>query len=324
MPGELLLRTPGAVFEHCSVAFERTDDDNEWLEQRRVNGIGASEVPALLGLSQTSAIEILAAKRGVLPDSFKRDTEQMRWGRRLEPQVLEEFSRFHVSSGWVSPNSFSFLSNKYPLYATPDGWSSDALESFFLSLELKCTGRGWLYADGVPPHVMIQVQSQLAVTGAERGVLVVFEGLKIRTREIARDERMIGEIVSVVERFWNIVKYEEPLIEDAWIRGTSEERRALNMLVKESASESKPTIKLPGERAIALLDEIERMKAVKARADERQRIAEAKLLSMTGGSSIAELDDKRTLTVTSVTMPPKQMGEYTYTRLSVRKPRRKE
>lgn len=66
---------------------------DEWLEARRA-GVTASEVAAVLGLSKyESPRSLYHRKRGEIPD--EDDNDAMKWGRRLEAPIADEFADRH-------------------------------------------------------------------------------------------------------------------------------------------------------------------------------------------------------------------------------------
>lgn len=104
-----------AFTELLPPAADRTE---QWHE-RRVVGVTASEVAAILGLSPyDSPFNVWHRKAGTLPPDHS-DNEQMRWGRRLEDAICAEFSEQHPDLHVVKLGLCASVQRPWQL-ATPD------------------------------------------------------------------------------------------------------------------------------------------------------------------------------------------------------------
>lgn len=91
---------------------------DEWLAERR-KGIGASEIPVVLGLSPWgSPYELFYQKRGVVDGEF--DNEAMEMGRDLEEVILRRFAREHPDM-LVFPGALYHHPDRPWQLSTPDG-----------------------------------------------------------------------------------------------------------------------------------------------------------------------------------------------------------
>lgn len=163
-------------------------------------GIGASEVPAILGLSPWSTpVGVWLEKVGLIP--AKGSTGPMRTGTALEAAIIgltaqiveEKVTRNHVRvphPRWP----------EVPLYATPDGYTRRR----WAVVEVKLVGRSWAdWTDGPPPYVQAQVQAQLAChPKAVAGIVGALVGSDLRTFELARDPEMVDAIETDVADWW--------------------------------------------------------------------------------------------------------------------------
>jgi len=218
-----------------------------WL-QRRALGFGASDVPSLLvamGKRDISAapkyiadraratnrtrghVRIIAEKAGIV-EPLKVGTAAEK-GTARERELLETWRTmltrgvyYDDCESLIVPGSvrhadvgmrcaMPWLDRHEPrLTATLDGWACDVLDQE-LAIELKCSASErrelpWYWAD--------QLQAQLAVTGAEWGVLVCGEMWSawhgndgpIRVWPVYRDERAIAEIRMSVCDGWTEVE----------------------------------------------------------------------------------------------------------------------
>lgn len=181
-----------------------TEDRADWLAKRR-QGIGASDAAGVLGVSPWSSPVSLFADK-VLGEQ-ESDTEIMRWGRKLEPLILEAFAE--ESEREVMPDGRLLRSTRWPfLQCTLDGIQSR--EGATASVE--CKNTRMRLTDGVPEHYWIQMQHQLAVTGYRWGSFAVLVmGSEFFWCDVERDDAFIEEtLVPACSAFWERVGNEGP------------------------------------------------------------------------------------------------------------------
>lgn len=182
----------------------------EWVAKREaMHGIGGSEAAAVFSLSPyMSAYELYLIKRGEAPP--KEETEAMRWGRRLESAVAEEYADrygrtlrkiddFHPSDKYP----FMFASTDRVIDGDPrglGGYEGKAL-SGFTKLD-----------DGVPEHIWIQVQHYYAVMVEIRwfDVAMLIGGQRLECREIERDNEAIEMLVDGERELMRRVELGDP------------------------------------------------------------------------------------------------------------------
>lgn len=148
-----------------------------WVAERR-SYVGASDVPAILGLSPFgSAYDVALQKRGLAGADLM--TEAQRWGHYHEPAIAAEYQRRFPE---VTLEQVGTLPHpKYSwLRATVDRLVHQPT-GVVHPLEIKSTSEHLGYAwgdeetDAVPQHVVVQAQVQLMVLGlpfAHAAVLV--------------------------------------------------------------------------------------------------------------------------------------------------------
>lgn len=171
---------------------ERTGPEHpEWFEARRA-GVTASEIAAVLGLSPwESPFSLYWRKRGVLgpPD----DNDGMRWGRRLEPVVLEHFEECHPDLIVTRPGLLAHRDRPWQM-ASLDGL---ALSKFYDSgpvavVEAKTTESweswGAELSDEIPSYYRAQVLWQMDVAGVEEAWVPVAKGRQYREYVVFYDE----------------------------------------------------------------------------------------------------------------------------------------
>lgn len=188
--------------------------DRAWFE-RRLDGFGASEAAATVGISRWRSTRALVEEKGrrIIPDPDAPQRLRLRLGQELEP-ILREHAWEKASERFgpqPRPRSMSHLYRMpgYPfITANVDGFIGDAL------LELKTDEWGyepWGDEGGdpmhvVPPYYLVQVQHALAATRRLRALLFVQIGLHDqKLYVIPRDEDYIADLVETEAGQWATV-----------------------------------------------------------------------------------------------------------------------
>jgi putative phage-type endonuclease len=205
-------------------------DRAEWLEVRKT-GIGGSDAAAAVGLSPyKSPLELWLEKTGRDAALQKPDptdtTEPVYWGTLLEPIVAAAYTR--QTGNRVRKINAVLQHPAHPfMLANLDREVVGA--SGVQILECKTAGEhgAWLWRDGVPEHVQLQVQHQLAVTGKQAAdVAVLLCGQRLAVHRIVRDDELIGRLIRLEARFWEYVTQDTPPPAD----GSDSAGRALRCL----------------------------------------------------------------------------------------------
>ncbi|HQS03777.1 MAG TPA: YqaJ viral recombinase family protein [Halothiobacillus sp.] len=211
-----------------------------WLDVRRT-GIGSSDAAAAVGVSPyQSPLELWMVKTGRTerleqPDSDD-DTSPVYWGHLLEPIVARAYER---RSGNKVRRVNAVLQHPNPDYP----WMLANIDREVIGqpevqiLECKTTGAfaAKLWDHGVPEHVQVQVQHQLAVTGkAAADVAVLIAGQTLRIHRIERDEGLITDLIQLEKHFWRFVETDTPPPAD----GSDSSDRALHALFPHDHGES--------------------------------------------------------------------------------------
>ncbi|WP_353107773.1 lambda-exonuclease family protein [Gordonia sp. (in: high G+C Gram-positive bacteria)] len=182
-------------------------DEIKWLLQRR-EGIGASETAAILGMGRWTGqtqYGVWLDKTGQVPLSTAK-TEAMELGHILEP-VIRDTAASRL--GFEVRTIGGLASRERP-------WQRASLDAVLLvpgdgpiPLEVKNTSQylaeQWS-DDQVPDAAELQLQHQLAVTGAPYGYVAgMIGGSRIVTRRVDRDQELIDTIIREEEAFWSHV-----------------------------------------------------------------------------------------------------------------------
>lgn len=189
-------------------------DRADWLKRRR-QGLGGSDVPAILGLSSfSSPWSIWANKVGLLSDS--ESTQRQRIGQRMELVLAEEF---HDATGLYVVGEQMELTHPEHSWrrCTLDGLVAESPNSSIDEAvgltEFKTDGRfGW--PEGPPANVRCQTLWGLHVSGLLRAwIVVMFAGFRVEIHTVDMDEEALADVAFMVERaaeFWQLVVTGEP------------------------------------------------------------------------------------------------------------------
>jgi putative phage-type endonuclease len=202
----------------------------------RQAGVGASDAGAICGLSPwKGALTVWLEKTGRLrPQPRDTEAEWLRWGRRLETVMVDEFQE---QRGLVVDLCGSWHERMGSPWqrATLDGvvfedavQGDDVMASALAVLELKTSSwRSPLsWADGPPKVYAVQVQHQLMVTDLSVAYLAVLhDGSRFVVHEVERDEDAISTLDEIEREFWRCVGRDEPPPADSR-RGTEAAVRA--------------------------------------------------------------------------------------------------
>ena len=176
--------------------------DRQWHEWRS-QGIGASDVPAIMGVSSfASPWSLWAEKTGRVGRSAT--TQRQRIGQVLEgaiAQLFHEETGLHVAGEqtWCTHREHKWARATVDGFALPE--HADTIDDALGVVEIKTDGApSW---DGVPPRIYAQVQWQLFVTDMPRAwVAVLHSGFTFRVHEVLRSNEAIAQMFEQAERFW--------------------------------------------------------------------------------------------------------------------------
>lgn len=183
--------------------IDRDDVARElWLARRR-NGIGGSEVAAVLGRSPfASPLEIYVRK---IERAENGDRPELRRGRLLEPGVLAWLGEeLQVP---VEPVPIELQPIPHPTaefaFASPDGLVDD---DGIAEAKTSRSREGWGEpgSDCIPAHYLMQAQWELACTGRDFAwVPVLFGGLDFALYAVERHDRLIDRLLNQVGEWWD-------------------------------------------------------------------------------------------------------------------------
>ena len=189
-----------------AVAEFHQDDREAWL-QNRAGGVGASDVPTILGVSKfrdATRANLLKQKAGLLkrPD-LAQTSDKVRFGQLCEDAILqlyrERTNRRAEPCGWA----FRSRDVEY-LTCTPDGLEFTSRGLGLVELKFVSSGAShdWVKGQKGPETYWWQVQHQLLVTGMPYGRLVGMVDGELHHLLVEPDKRAFDRILTETESFW--------------------------------------------------------------------------------------------------------------------------
>lgn len=181
-----------------------------WHADRRAT-IGASDAPIITGDSPWGDLLTLFAVKSGIVDPPDIDTPQTKWGLRLESVVAEWFTETyglelvkddtrprHPKHPWMATSldrrvvgENALVEIKTARFATDEWGQQDTAE--------------------IPAHYIVQVQHEMAVTGADTCyVAVLFGGSDPRRYIVPRDEALIASLIELEAEFMECVRTGTP------------------------------------------------------------------------------------------------------------------
>ena len=176
----------------------------EWLEDRQ-NGVGGSDVGAVLGLNKYKSTYTLWAEKTGLLHTEEVDNESMRIGRDLEDYVAKRF--MEATGHTVVTSDYSFQSKVHPfMLANVDRLLTD--EPCGLECKTASALTRYDFENGdIPPSYYCQCMHYMAVTGLKKWyIAILVMGKGFYWFEIKRDEEEIKALIEAEEDFWNKVQ----------------------------------------------------------------------------------------------------------------------
>lgn len=289
-----------------------------WIAGRN-SGVGASESSALFGLSPWESLYSLwARKTGRLPPE-EIAGEWIEWGTLLEEPIAK---RYEAKTGRKVWQGGPYCVAQHPeiecMRATPDRFvleAPDRPDDGILQIKNTNAFMGHDWNDGVPMHVQVQVQHEMACTGrAWASVAVLIGGAEFRYFDVERNPDFIAELERQCVDFWGYVQRDEaPAIDGS--------TRTLETIKKLNPLDTGETVRLPGE-STEWFDALESAKAATKIAEAAKTEAESRLRAAIGPATFGILPDGRTLSLktTSVAGRVQEVQPYSFRTLrSVKK-----
>lgn len=189
------------------IKLEAAMDRERWLMDRR-SRLGATDVSAILGINPyKTAYEVWLDKKGLLPAWEGNDATRL--GQMLEPVLLDAAESMWARDEGMERNVV-VKHDCLPIAATLDGWLNGPEEV----VEIKTAGLtnefaelghwGEAGTDQIPNWYLVQVQTQLLCTEAERArMLALISGRGLVDYEVKRDPEIGNVIGETCARWWH-------------------------------------------------------------------------------------------------------------------------
>lgn len=177
----------------------------------RRQGIGGSDMPIILGLSNyKTPYQLYLEKIGEADDSFE-ETPLQYWGNQLEEVIRQEFAK---RNNVVVETPDTLV---HPFYDFMLGNLDGFVPSLNAVLEVKCSNQfmasewGDLGSDTIPMQYLVQVAHYCAVTNADCAyIAVLIGGWDYREYKYVRDLGLEESIIDAAKTFWKCVQDRTP------------------------------------------------------------------------------------------------------------------
>lgn len=250
----------------------------DWLAARR-RGVGASDVPAIVGVSPyASALSVWIDKTRPPEED---DSEVLTYGREMEGAVLARFARESGKCLGSHPLAI-WRSERWPwMFCTPDAWCCDENSGVEAKTILPY---GW---DGeLPTSWELQAQAQMAVMGWDRVYIPTYDGgRRFQVFEVERDQGTIGEIADLTKSFWDMVE-----------SGTMPEPGHLDAQALSRYFPPVDAVMVLSDEDVATIDRIRHLTTIREIYDEELETAKNRLRARLGSATAGEKDGEMLVT----------------------------
>jgi putative phage-type endonuclease len=200
----------------CLCGNEKAWDESACQEcikwkKDRVNYIGASEVPAVLGIdSFCTPLKLWGIKTGLVEQDDLADNEAVEWGMRLERLVSKKFAEKHNVK--LIAYKKRYISDEHPFISCElDNIISGTDELVEIKTVNAWAWKSWEKPDELPEKVIAQVMTQLGLSDRKVGwVACLCGGQKYIEKRIEFDQEFYNSIIEKVVVFWEMVQNKTP------------------------------------------------------------------------------------------------------------------
>lgn len=278
-----------------AVVIENVRENRQAWLRARMQGIGASDSPKILGLSSWGGPISVYLEKTSDPDAIDdpEPSEAAELGLELEAWALRKCAEELGASSWALDGNL-YRSEGLPwLQATIDGWIErhEVTRTDREDAEVKTTAFEERWGGEPPPDVLCQMQHQMAVRGTSRELLIVVfrvSGKRYRL-EVERDDEFIEKtLLPALERFQDRVERRDPTGLELDAREAT--GKALARLFPQDPSVA-PRV-LPGE-AMEWADELISVREQVKILEERKTGFQNKLRAAIGDAGRGVLPDGR-------------------------------
>lgn len=261
--------------------------DEDWLKHR-VEGIGASEAGAILGVSPwKTPLQVFLEKSGQVPS--QKASPRMKWGLKLERLIAEDYAE---ESGLplAKPKRVCYLERSPWMLASLDYWvPQDRVVEIKTVSPFGKDGFGEDESDQVPEHYALQCQQQMACSGLERADLVALYlgSYTVHVFHLVRNQDLIDKLEDAEWEFMQRVKRGDMPLPD-WTHPSTAEILAL---LEPTAGE----VAVLGDAELAMADEYQRLGEESRAMEAKRKELKARLILAMGEAAEGDLPDGRTV-----------------------------
>lgn len=177
----------------------------------RMGFIGASEVPAILGLDPfCTPLKLWSVKSGLCDPDDLSDNEAVEWGTRLERIVSAKFAEKHEVK--IIAYKKRFVHKHYSYFSCElDNIIAGTDELVEIKTVNAWAWKAWEKPDELPEKVIAQVMAQLGLSERKVGwVACLCGGQKYIEKRIEFDADFFQDICDKVYEFWKLVEAKTP------------------------------------------------------------------------------------------------------------------
>jgi predicted phage-related endonuclease len=168
-------------------------------QELRQNGIGASEIPILAGLSDFATLNDLYNRK--VNGNMFTGNEATRIGTHFEKPFFEYLRKYHFEGLTLQRNTGIYLAaNNAPHFTTPDGFVTSILHTKPDVLELKISG---YFSKKKCDAAAAQCQYTMHLLGLDTAYICVLQGTKVDIIKVPHDEHEGERLVELARDFWN-------------------------------------------------------------------------------------------------------------------------
>lgn len=259
---------------------------DEQLEARRQT-LGASEIPAVIGISPyKGAFELWLEKRGLV-EGRSAETPWQAWGLKMEPVIAEAYQEYLLNEHGVAAilrgdGRTSLQISGRPWSCTPDRLVDDlkAQEQWGVDFKQSRYGEGYGQpgTEDVPAHVYAQCQWSMLVADRQRwDVAALIGGSDFRVYHLMRNGSFILALLSAATVFWkHVTDGTEPPMD-----GSSAAKRYLQERFPEEVLGA-PLPVMDDAATLTLVQELRLVRAEEKRAEERRATLENQIKRIIG------------------------------------------
>lgn len=269
----------------AGLVMQPFETEAEWLAAR-THGIGGSDSASLFDVNPyKSHFELWAEKSHLIERSFE-ESEAMWWGKALEPFIADRYTEV-TGRQLVDHGRYTmFRSPVFDyLFCTPDREIvGDPRGLGWLSIKNVTQFKAGDWEEEAPAYYQIQLQTELAVTGAQWGSFgVLIGGNKFHWLDVERNEPFIELLFDRARDLKRRVEQNDPPPVD----GSKRTAEALARLYSGVSGE----VVLLGADMEAVATEFEAGKLAMKEQDKRCKLLKNQLTAAIGSAAVGMFAD---------------------------------